>query len=74
MHKMVANPQLIFASVHEQVAARMAALEATLDAIAKETVARFCRGNVSIQMGLADTEDELDAKRDLMIARRARAH
>jgi hypothetical protein len=49
---------------------RMAALEFELDAIAKETVSRFCRGNVAIQMGLLETPEELSAKMDATIARR----
>ena len=70
MWMMIENLQNLFRPAESLAQERMAALEARLDVIAQETVSRFCRGNVSIQMGLLERPEELSAKMDTTIARR----
>ena len=67
---MLDNLHNLFRPAESLAQERMAALEVELDTIAKETASRFCRGNVSIQMGLLETPEELLAKMDTTIARR----
>jgi hypothetical protein len=67
---MFARLQTLLRPADQQARERLAAFERDLDTIAKETTSRFCRGNVAIQMGLIESEEELDAKRDALIARR----
>jgi hypothetical protein len=52
---MLESLQNLFRPAESLAQERMAALETELDAIAKETVSRFCRGNVAIQLGLLET-------------------
>ena len=67
---MLGNLQKLFTPARKQAEDRMAALEHVLDAIALKQSSRYSRGNASIQMGLLETEEQLDAKRQITIARR----
>ena len=62
--------ELLFKPSDEIVQERMKSFDRQLDAIAKKQVARFARGNAAMQMGLVETQQELDAQIDSTIARR----
>jgi hypothetical protein len=63
--------QDLFKPASQRAEERMVALERDLDSIAKEAIARFSRGNAAMQMGLFESEEELDVKRQTTIARRS---
>jgi hypothetical protein len=67
---MLQSIHALFKPADQLAQERMTALELNLDAIAQEATARFCRGNAAVQMGLMESEEELDAKRQATIARR----
>lgn len=63
--------QNLFRPADRQAQERLAVLERDLDGIAQETSSRFFRGNFAAQWGLLESSEQLDASRELTIARRA---
>jgi hypothetical protein len=68
---MLRNLDILFKPTARQVRERMSNLERSLDVIAKNAAARFSRGNVSMQMGLFESSEELEDSRKRFIKRRA---